>query len=236
MSKKHIVLVEDETDMADLVVRRLTREGYQVDVARDGLTGLDLIRSRLPDLALVDIMLPRMSGTDLVTQMRQDPRTAGIPVVMMTAKGEESDIILGLHLGADDYIVKPLSLSVLVARVAAVLRRAQAKEPGKGVLKVGAIMIDNERHVVEVAGEVVTLTLTEFRLLAALAGSRGRVLTRSQLIDHAMGVNTVVTDRTIDVHMTSLRKKLGDARDYLQTVRGIGYRLVSEDEQDDERE
>jgi DNA-binding response OmpR family regulator len=227
MSKKHIVLVEDETDMADLVVRRLTREGYQVDVARDGLTGLDLIRSRLPDLALVDIMLPRMSGTDLVTQMRQDPRTAGIPVVMMTAKGEESDIILGLHLGADDYIVKPLSLSVLVARVAAVLRRAQAKEPGKGVLKVGAIMIDNE---------VITLTLTEFRLLAALAGSRGRVLTRSQLIDHAMGVNTVVTDRTIDVHMTSLRKKLGDARDYLQTVRGIGYRLVSEDEQDDERE
>jgi two-component system phosphate regulon response regulator PhoB len=236
MSKKHIVVVEDETDMANLVARRLTREGYKVDVARDGVAGLDMIRSRLPDLALVDIMLPRMSGTDLVTQMRQDPRTAGIPVVMMTAKGEESDIILGLHLGADDYIVKPLSLSVLVARVAAVLRRAQAKEPGKGVLKVGAIMIDNERHVVEVAGEVITLTLTEFRLLAALAGSRGRVLTRSQLIDHAMGVNTVVTDRTIDVHMTSLRKKLGDARDYLQTVRGIGYRLVSEDEQDDERE
>jgi DNA-binding response OmpR family regulator len=236
MSKKHIVVVEDETDMANLVARRLTREGYKVDVARDGVAGLDMIRSRLPDLALVDIMLPRMSGTDLVTQMRHDPRTAAVPVIMMTAKGEESDIILGLHLGADDYIVKPLSLSVLVARVAAVLRRAQAKEPGKGVLKVGAITIDNERHVVKVDGEVVTLTLTEFRLLASLAAARGRVLTRNQLIDHAIGVNTIVTDRTIDVHMTSLRKKMGDARDYLQTVRGIGYRLVSEDEQDDERE
>jgi DNA-binding response OmpR family regulator len=235
MSKKHIVVVEDETDMANLVARRLTREGYKVDVARDGVAGLDMIRSRLPDLALVDIMLPRISGTDLVTQLRHDPRTAAVPVIMMTAKGEESDIILGLHLGADDYIVKPLSLSVLVARVAAVLRRAQAKEPGKGVLKVGAITIDNERHVVEVDGEVVTLTLTEFRLLAALAGARGRVLTRSQLIDHAMGVNTIVTDRTIDVHLTSLRKKLGKARDYLHTVRGIGYRLLSEEEQENER-
>ena len=235
MSKKRIVIVEDEKDMADLVARRLTREGYTVETASDGSAGLDKVRSRLPDLALVDIMLPRMSGLDLLGELRKEPRTANIPVIIMTAKGEESDVVLGLHLGADDYVVKPFSLSVLTARIAAVLRRAAAGPPGKGVLKVGPISIDTERHVVKVDDEPVSLTLTEFRLLVALASARGRVLTRNQLIDHAMGVNTVVTDRTIDVHLTSLRKKLGDARDYLCTVRGIGYRLLSEEEQDHER-
>lgn len=230
MSKKHIVIVEDEADMADLVARRLVREGYRVDVARDGLAGLDRIRSQLPDLALVDIMLPHLSGTDLVTQLRQDPRTAAVPVIMMTAKGEEGDVVLGLHLGADDYVVKPFSLSVLAARVAAVLRRTRAAAPGQGALRVGPLLIDAERHVVKVDDEAVKVTLTEFRLLAALASVRGRVLTRNQLIDHAMGINTVVTDRTIDVHMTSLRRKLGRARSCLQTVRGIGYRLLAEDE------
>jgi DNA-binding response OmpR family regulator len=235
MSKKRIVIVEDEKDMADLVARRLTREGYAVETASDGVAGLDKIRSRLPDLALVDIMLPRMSGLDLLSELRKEPRTANIPVVIMTAKGEESDVVLGLHLGADDYVIKPFSLSVLTARVAAVLRRAAAATPGKGVIKIGPISIDAERHLVTVDDEPVSLTLTEFRLLSALASARGRVLTRNQLIDHAMGVNTVVTDRTIDVHLTSLRKKLGEARDYVYTVRGIGYRLLSEEEQDHER-
>jgi DNA-binding response OmpR family regulator len=235
MSKKRIVIVEDEKDMADLVARRLTREGYAVETASDGVAGLDKIRSRLPDLALVDIMLPRMSGLDLLSELRKEPRTANMPVVIMTAKGEESDVVLGLHLGADDYVVKPFSLSVLTARVAAVLRRAAAATPGKGVIKIGPISIDAERHLVTVDDEPVSLTLTEFRLLSALASARGRVLTRNQLIDHAIGVNTVVTDRTIDVHLTSLRKKLGEARDYVYTVRGIGYRLLSEEEQDHER-
>jgi DNA-binding response OmpR family regulator len=149
---------------------------------------------------------------------------------MMTAKGEESDVVVGLTLGADDYVTKPFSLSVLVARVAAVLRRAAAGTPGKGPMKVGPITLDAERHVVKVDAEIVALTLTEFRLLVALAGARGRVLTRNQLIDQAMGVNIVVTDRTIDVHLTSLRKKLGEARSCLQTVRGVGYRLVPEGE------
>jgi len=235
MSKKHIVVVEDEKDMADLVARRLTREGYAVETASDGLAGLDKIRSHPPDLALVDIMLPRMSGLDLLSELRKEPRTANIPVIIMTAKGEESDVVLGLHLGADDYVVKPFSLSVLVARVAAVLRRAAAETHDKGVLKIGPIGIDMDRHIVKVDNEAVALTLTEFRLLVALASARGKVLTRNQLIDHAMGVNTVVTDRTIDVHLTSLRKKLGEARDCLHTVRGIGYRLLSEEEQDHER-
>ena len=235
MPKKRIVVVEDERDMADLVARRLVREGYAVDVAYDGLTGLDKIRSRSTDLAIVDIMIPHMSGTDLVKEVRQNPATANVPIVMMTAKGEESDIVVGLTLGADDYVTKPFSLSVLVARVAAVLRRSATDTPASGLVRAGPITIDADRHIVMVNDKVITLTLTEFRLLAALASARGRVLTRNQLIDRAMGVNTVVTDRTIDVHLTSLRRKLGKAHSCLQTVRGIGYRLLSEEEHRDER-
>jgi DNA-binding response OmpR family regulator len=236
MSKKRIVIVEDEKDMADLVARRLTREGYAVETASDGVAGLDKIRSRIPDLALVDIMLPRMSGLDLLSELRKEPLTVNIPVIIMTAKGDESDVVVGLTLGADDYVVKPFSLSVLVARMTAVLRRAAAGTSGKGMIKIGPISIDMDRHIVKVEGEIVALTLTEFRLLVALASARGRVLARNQLIDRAMGVNTVVTDRTIDVHLASLRKKLGEARDYLHTVRGIGYRLLSEEEQEHERQ
>ena len=235
MSKKRIVIVEDEKDMADLVARRLVREGYVVETASDGVAGLDKIRSRLPDLAIVDIMLPRMSGLDLLSELRKEPRTANIPVIIMTAKGEESDVVVGLTLGADDYVVKPFGLSILVARMTAVLRRVAAGVPDQGLLKIGHISIDMDRHIVKVEGEIAALTLTEFRLLVALASARGRVLTRNQLIDHAIGVNTVVTDRTIDVHLTSLRKKLGEARDYLHTVRGIGYRLLTEEEVGHER-
>jgi len=216
--------------MADLVAKRLQREGYHVEAAYDGLAGLELIRAQPPDLAIVDIMLPRLSGTDLVSQMRQDPRTAGVPVIMMTAKGTESDIVGGLRGGADDYVTKPFSLSVMVARVGAVLRRTAAAAPAAGMIRAGPITIDANRHLVEVNGKAVPLTLTEFRLLVALAAARGRVLTRSQLIDHAMGVNVVVTDRTIDVHMTSLRRKLGGARSAVRTVRGVGYRLSLEED------
>jgi len=235
MSKKRVVIVEDERDMADLVARRLTREGYAVEAAHDGVEGLAAVRARPPDLALVDIMLPRMSGLDLVREMKLDPGTAGIPIVMMTARGEESDVVVGLTLGADDYVIKPFSLSVLVARVAAVLRRAASGAGDKGLVRAGPIALDTARHIAKVNDEAMALTLTEFRLLAALASARGRVLTRSQLIDRAMGVNTVVTDRTIDVHLASLRRKLGDARACLQTVRGVGFRLLSAEEAGDER-
>jgi DNA-binding response OmpR family regulator len=234
MSRKRLLLVEDEADMADLVAARLKREGYEVIVAGDGATALDRVRAEPPDLAIVDIMLPHMSGTDLVAEMRQDPRTAGIPVIMLTAKAEESDIVVGLSLGADDYITKPFSLSVLAARVSAVLRRAALARSGKGPVHVGPLVLDVDRHLVQVKGRAVTLTLTEFRLLAALAAARGRVLTRNQLIDQAIGPNTIVTDRTIDVHLTSLRRKLGTARTLVRTVRGIGYRLAEEGEGGDE--
>ncbi len=235
MSKKRILVVEDEQDMADLVARRLRREGYLVEVARDGAEGLEKVRADPPDLAIIDIMLPRLSGTDLVTAMRQDPRTAPVPIIMMTAKSADADIVNGLRLGADDYVTKPFSMAVLLARVAAVLRRtAVPAGGGRRPLVVGPITIDAARHRVEVDGRTVALTPTEYRLLLALAAARGRVLTRSQLIDQAMGIRTVVTDRTVDVHLTALRRKLGEARTYLQTVRGVGYRMAVEPAEADE--
>jgi two-component system phosphate regulon response regulator PhoB len=230
MAKKHIVVVEDERDMADLVAVRLRREGYKVDVSHDGREGFEMIRSKSPDLVLLDIMLPGMSGTEITTKLRQDPRTANVPIIVLTAKGEESDIVVGLKFGADDYVTKPFSMSILVARIDALLRRVgtEGASPAKGLLKVGPLVIDQQRYAVEANGNPVSLTLTEFRLLAALAAADGRVLTRNQLMDQALGLDTVVTDRTIDVHITALRKKLGAAREYIQTVRGIGYKMEAE--------
>lgn len=229
MSKKSVIVVEDERDMAELIGLRLRREGYQVDLAHDGEEALAKIRSAAPDLVVLDIMMPRMSGTEVLRELRNDPRTRGIPVVMLTAKGEESDQIVGLQLGADDYITKPFSMSVLAARLSAVLRRGAAGGEGGKVLAIGPVRIDPEQHRVEVDGRGVTLTRTEFRLLLALAAARGRVLSRNQLIDQTLGLDAVVTDRTIDVHLTALRRKLGKARDLIQTVRGTGYRMSLEE-------
>jgi len=191
--------------MAELLAMRLKREGYDVTVAGDGAEALEKIRSAPPDLVLLDLMLPKMSGTDLAGELRGDPRTASVPIIF--------------------------SMSVLLARIAAVLRRTDERGvPGKGVLTVGPIRIDTEAHRVEVDGKAITLTLTEFRILTALAAARGRVLTRNHLIDQVMGLDAVVTDRTIDVHLTALRKKLGKARSIIQTVRGVGYRVADENE------
>jgi len=230
MSKKRIILVEDEPDMADLVALRLKREHYEVEVAHDGVTGLDKIRSRPPDLVLLDIMLPRLSGTEVLKELRDDPRTASVPTIMLTARTEEADVVVGLELGADDYVTKPFSMSVLLARIAAVLRRGGESPAGKGVLTIGGVRIDQEQHRVEVDGQAVALTATEFRLLVAIVGAKGRVLSRDQLIERALGAEVVVTDRTIDVHMAGLRKKLGAARKLIETVRGVGYRLAREDD------
>jgi DNA-binding response OmpR family regulator len=233
MSKKRIVLVEDEHDMAEMVALRLTREGYEVQVAHDGPAGLRLIRSAPPDLVLLDIVLPGMSGTEIATELRNDPRTADVPIIMLTARSEESDVVVGLQLGADDYVTKPFSMSVLLARIHALLRRAKApRSEMEGILVAGPIRIDRQRHRVRVNDNPVALSLTEFRLLVALVAARGRVLSRSQLIDQAIGMDAVVRDRTIDVHMTALRRKLGDARGCIRTVRGLGYRLgVDEDDE-----
>jgi DNA-binding response OmpR family regulator len=228
MTKKRIIIVEDERDMAELVAMRLRREHFEVEVAYDGREGLDRIRCNRPDLVLLDIMLPGMSGTDVLRDLRNDPRTTNLPVIMLTARTEDVDIVVGLQLGADDYVTKPFSMSVLLARVLAVLRRAEGPAPGKGVLTVGPLQIDQEQHRVELDGQEIPLTATEFRLLVAIVAARGRVLSRNQLIDQALGLDAVVTDRTIDVHLAGLRKKLGQAKKYIGTVRGVGYRLASE--------
>jgi two-component system phosphate regulon response regulator PhoB len=229
MSKKRIVIVEDERDMADLVATRLLREGYKVDVAYDGSQGFELIRSQPPDLVVLDLMLPGMPGTQIAARLRDDPRTAGIAILMLTARSEESDIVVGLKFGADDYVTKPFSMSVLVARIDALLRRAaSAPAMTKGVFKAGPLVIDQHRYAVDHDGRNISLTLTEFKLLAALAVAKGRVLTRSQLMDQAIGLDTVVTDRTIDVHVTTLRRKLGPARNCIQTVRGVGYKFADD--------
>jgi len=233
MAKKHIVVVEDERDLAELVAMRLEREGYTVDVIHDGAAALSRIQRNAPDLVLLDIMLPGMQGTEVAAELRRDGRTADLPIIMLTAKSEDADVVLGLHVGADDYVTKPFSMAVLVARIAAVLRRTAPPDASapKDVLTFGEIRIDSARHSVEVEGKAVTLTLTEFRLLRALASARGRVLDRDQLMDRAMGADVVVTDRTIDVHVTNLRKKLGPARRYVRTIRGLGYCMRKDDDE-----
>ncbi|MFW6154816.1 MAG: response regulator [Planctomycetota bacterium] len=231
MSAKRILVVEDERDMAELIAMRLKREHYEVETVHDGLTALRRIRAEAPDLILLDLMLPRMSGTELAGELRRDERVAHIPIIMLTARGETTDEVLGLHLGADDYISKPFSMSVLLARMAAVFRRLTRAEGGGDVLTAGPILLDRQKYRVDVDGKPVALTRTEFRLLGAIVAAKGRVLSRSQLIDQALGMDAMVTDRTIDVHITALRRKLGNARGYVQTVRGVGYRLASADDE-----
>ncbi|MCY2930146.1 MAG: response regulator transcription factor [Planctomycetota bacterium] len=236
MSKKRIVLVEDERDMADLVAVRLRREGYKVEVAHDGIDALALVQSEPPpDLVVLDIMLPGMPGTEIAAKLRDDPRTVGVPIIMLTAKSEESDIVVGLKFGADDYVTKPFSMAVLTARVDALLRRtATPSTPEKAFRQAGPLRIDHQRYSVELDGKPLTLTLTEFRLLAALVAAKGRVLSRNQLMDQAIGLDVIVSDRNIDVHVTMLRRKLGKARDVIETVRGVGYRFAADTGEQDE--
>ncbi|HNX27304.1 MAG TPA: response regulator [Phycisphaerae bacterium] len=229
MSKKRIILVEDEKDMADLVAMQLRREHYEVMTAHDGNDGMMLIRREIPDLVLLDLMLPGMSGMEIASQMKGDQNLRDIPIIMLTAKGEDADVVVGLQLGADDYITKPFSMKILIARISAVLRRSETRDESPIIETLGLIKLDRGKHEVSVADKPVILTLTEFRILESLIAARGRVLNRNQLIDKALGFDAVVTDRTIDVHINSLRKKLGKARDYVHTVRGIGYRFTGEE-------
>jgi two-component system phosphate regulon response regulator PhoB len=220
---RSILIVEDEQDIAELLRYNLEREGYRCRCAFDGQTALDEIQRALPDLILLDRMLPVLSGDKLMMELKKEPDTAQIPVILLTAKAEESDELVGFALGADDYIIKPCSPKRIIARVAAVFRRLEASENAPEILSVGPIRLDPERHEVTVAGEPVTMTATELKLLRALMAAGGRVLNRGRLIDIVLGAGAVVTDRTIDVHITTLRRKLGTAAAYIQTVRGVGY-------------
>lgn len=222
-----ILVVEDETDLAELVAFNLRQAGYAVSVVRDGATALAEMRRNVPDLVVLDIMLPDMSGTDVCRRARRDPALERVPIVMVTAKGEEVDRVVGFEVGADDYIVKPFSPRELVLRVNAVLRRAHpASQEGAGeVIRIAQLVIDTPRHRVTVAGDEVPLTALEFKLLLDLASRRGRVQSRDALLERVWGYAPGIETRTVDTHVKRLREKLGVASDYLETVRGVGYRM-----------
>jgi len=224
-TNKTVLIVEDEADLAEVVRYNLEREGYRCRCVADGTSALVELRREQPDVLILDRMLPGMSGDEVINKLRREPNTAGIPVLMLTAKSEESDELIGFALGADDYVTKPFSMKLLLARVDALLRRVSAPAAGSDVLTAGPICLDRSRHELKVNDESVTLTSTEFGLLWELLAARGRVLSRDQLIDAVLGGSTVVTDRTIDVHVAALRKKLGKASALIQTVRGVGYTL-----------
>lgn len=220
---KNILVVEDEVDLADLICFHLEKEGFTCRRQYDGNGALAEVQRDPPDLVLLDRMLPKVSGEDVVSRLKREPRTAGIPIIMLTAKVEETDELVGFALGADDYIRKPFSMKLLAARVAAILRRKDAAQQTAEVIVAGPLMFDRGRHEVRVDGVPVQVTATEFRLLGALVAARGRVLDRDQLIDSVLGTGVGVTNRTIDVHVAALRKKLAAASGWIQTVRGVGY-------------
>ena len=224
--QKQIVIVEDEPDILDVLSYNLKREGFEVATSQNGAEGLGLIQRLKPDLVLLDLMLPGMDGLDVCRQLKTNSVTDNIPVIMLTAKGEESDVVLGLGLGADDYIPKPFSPKELIARIKAVLRRTSAKEViSDTVIEIDQLHIDEGKHKVSMDNEEVQLTATEFRLLFYLASHPGRVYSREQLLDQAFGGDVVVVDRNIDVHIRAIRKKLNCEQNFIETIRGVGYRF-----------
>jgi two-component system phosphate regulon response regulator PhoB len=221
-----ILVIEDEADIAEVLRLNLTAEGYAVVLAADGPGGLASARELSPDLVLLDLMLPGLSGLEVCRQLRADAGTAHMPIVMVTARGRESDVVLGLGLGADDYITKPFRIAELQARVQAQLRRGSRVQAAPDTaLQCGTLRLDSLAHQVAIAGMPVELTATEFRLLETLMGSPGRVFTRELLIDLAIGSDVLVGERTIDTHVGTLRRKLGDLRDSIRTIWGVGYRF-----------
>jgi two-component system phosphate regulon response regulator PhoB len=221
-----VLIVDDERDLVSLLDFNLRQAGFETASAATGEQALAQARHRVPDLVLLDLMLPDLSGTEVCRQLKGDPRTRGVPVVMLTAKGEEVDRVVGLELGADDYVVKPFSMRELVLRVKAVLRRAARAGPERPPESVGPIRVDMESHRCHVAGEEVALTPLEFRLLATFMARLGRVQSREQLLEDVWEMSGELETRTVDTHVKRLREKLGAGRELLETVRGVGYRLV----------
>lgn len=222
-SGESILIVEDENDLADLLVYHLQKEGYQCRRAADGDRALAEAHRQPPDLVLLDRMLPKLSGDEVATRLKRDARTAHVPIIMLTAKAEDTDELVGFALGADDYVRKPFSIKLVLARISAVLRRERRAAAETEALSGGPIVLDRGRHEVTADGVRVELTAMEFRILAALMTARGRVLSRDQLIDETLGPGATVTSRTMDVHIAALRRKLGEAGGCIQTIRGVGY-------------
>ncbi len=224
MPPRRVLIIEDERALTDVLSYNLQREGYETTVAHDGQEGLRKAQMHLPDLIILDLMLPVMNGLEVCREIRSGERTRHIPIIMLTAKAEEIDQVVGFSMGADDYVTKPFSVKVLIQRLKALQRRVDTgTEPGDVIEHLG-VRVDRVRHQAYVGGQAVDLTPTEFRLLECLLRQPGRVFTRSQLVDTAIGEGTIVQERTIDVHIKGLRQKLGDM-DLIETVRGVGYRF-----------
>lgn len=226
MAKPTILVVDDEEDIRELVQLNLRREGYHAVMCETGEEALKQVSSKTPDAIILDLMLPGMDGLEVCRRLKGDAKTRQIAVVMLTAKGEEADIVAGLELGADDYVTKPFSGKVLVARVRRLLRKQRDENDEQAVVKIHELTVDPARHEVLVGDEAVALTLTEFNILSTLARRPGRVFTRYQIVDAIHGSDYLVTDRAVDVQIVSLRKKLGPCAKYVDTVRGVGYRFL----------
>lgn len=226
--KRSILIIEDDEDIVDLVSYNLEREGFEVTTADSGEEGLRLALNQKPSLILLDLGLPEIQGLEVCRLLKMRDQTTRIPIIMMTARDEESDVVVGLEVGADDYVTKPFKMRELVARVRAVLRRTKgvSSKQGHDSIRIGPLLVDTERHEVYVEGKQVELTLAEFRLLRSLATNVGRVLTRDQLLNEITAGTAHIIDRNVDVHVRSIRRKLGaDLRNLITTVRGVGYKL-----------
>ncbi len=225
-----LLVAEDDQDLLELLVYNFQNAGYRVVSAADGLTALNLARDQLPDLIILDLMLPMMDGLEVCRALKRGEATKNIPVLMLTAKGEEIDRVVGFEIGAEDYVIKPFSVRELLLRIKAILRRAGGGHDEKPrQIEVGELRIDPEGHHIWVGNERALLTATEFKLLRELAENRGRVLTRERLLDRVWGYTFEGYGRTVDTHIRRLRKKLGPRGDLIETVRGIGYRLQGEE-------
>lgn len=227
MAEKHILVVDDEEDILELVSYNLMREGYRVRCVETGEKAITAARAETPDLMVLDLMLPGLSGLEVTRELKRDKACASIPILMLTAKGEESDVVAGLEMGADDYVTKPFSPKILLARVKALLRRRSADDPKPigDIIDLGEMVVHPGRHQVLVTDQAVDLTYSEFQLLLLLCRRPGWVFTRNQIVDAIHGENYAVTDRSVDVLVVGLRKKLGPCGQWIETVRGIGYRF-----------
>ncbi|MEL6329138.1 MAG: response regulator transcription factor [Planctomycetota bacterium] len=228
---RRVLIVDDEIDLSELLAYNLRRAGYDTRVEHDGHAGLRAAGEWRPDLVILDIMMPGLSGLEVADRLKREDETRSIPIIMLTARSEERDELSGLASGADDYVIKPFSMRVLEARIEAVMRRSEAAGAGglAGPLEFGRLRLDPGTRDAHLGDKALSLTNTEFLLLQALMEANGKVLSRQHLINQAMGPGVTVTERTIDVHVTSIRKKLGDEANMLKTVRGVGYRLTLEE-------
>jgi len=222
---ENILIIEDEKDIAELIAFNLQLNGYNTAIALDGISGLETARCSNPDLILLDLMLPGLLGTDICKILKASEKLSNIPIIIISAKGEEIDRVVGFEIGADDYVAKPFSSRELLLRIKAVLRRSHPEKKAGKIIKVGQIVIDTEGHLVTVEGEEVFLTTTEFKLLQTLAEGNGTVKSRDSLLKDGWGLDYIGESRTVDTHLARLRTKLGKCGEYIKTIRGFGYKL-----------